>query len=397
MKGYKRRLPARGPDAWELVANLGRDRVTGKRRQRSRTFRGTERQADTALAQLVADATRSIEGPGTEAPLNHLVDAWLDMVKSDLSPTTLRGYRQVARNQIAPTIGLRPINEITTPELDTFYRRLMAGDPDVGVRARKPATVRQAHAIIRRAFRQAVRWGWVATNPAVEATPPRVRKSVHQLPSREQLGAIVKAAHEMDPELAALLRLAAATGARRGEMAGLHESRVDLVAGAVLIEHTVVIVGDDEVTGDGVIDLGNGLAQKDTKSHAARRVALDAGTVVALKRQLIRSKERALAGGIGRVADPFVFSSTVDGAMPVRPSEISERFRVLARRHAPGVRLHDLRHFVATELLAAGVPVNTVSARLGHRSAAMTLDVYGHAIAAADQGAADMLGGMLDA
>lgn len=56
---------------------------------------------------------------------------------------------------------------------------------------------------------------------------------------------------------------------------------------------------------------------------------------------------------------------------------------------------YELRHFVATELLAAGTPVNAVSKRLGHGSAAVTLDVYGHAVPAADRGAADLLGGLL--
>ncbi len=54
-------------------------------------------------------------------------------------------------------------------------------------------------------------------------------------------------------------------------------------------------------------------------------------------------------------------------------------------------RFHDLRHFAATQLIAAGVPVTTVSERLGHASTKMTVDVYGHAVADADRHAADVL------
>ena len=78
-----------------------------------------------------------------------------------------------------------------------------------------------------------------------------------------------------------------------------------------------------------------------------------------------------------------------------RPDVVTGRFRRLAKIHAPGTRLHDLRHFAASQLLAAGVPVKTVSGRLGHSSAAMTLDVYGHHVGAADQVAADVLGNLL--
>ena len=56
------------------------------------------------------------------------------------------------------------------------------------------------------------------------------------------------------------------------------------------------------------------------------------------------------------------------------------------------LRFHDLRHLHATTLLAAGVPVNTVADRMGHASARMTLDVYGHAIPAHDRMAADVVG-----
>lgn len=115
-----------------------------------------------------------------------------------------------------------------------------------------------------------------------------------------------------------------------------------------------------------------------------------------LRKHLVAVKERALAAGVGRVADPYVFSSELDGSVPLRPWVISARWRRLADAHAPGVRLHDLRHFAATQMLAVGVPVKDVSGRLGHGSAAMTLDVYGHHIAAADQGAADAMGGVLD-
>jgi len=56
-----------------------------------------------------------------------------------------------------------------------------------------------------------------------------------------------------------------------------------------------------------------------------------------------------------------------------------------------GLRLHDLRHFAATRLLAAGVPVRTVSGRLGHANAATTLGVYAHFLAESDQVAADVI------
>jgi len=59
-------------------------------------------------------------------------------------------------------------------------------------------------------------------------------------------------------------------------------------------------------------------------------------------------------------------------------------------------RLHDLRHFAATRLLAAGVPVNMVAGRLGDANAATTLNVYGHFLGSSDESAAQVLGTFLD-
>lgn len=374
MKGHKRQRPDRGPDAWELVVHAGNDPVTGRRRNKSRIFRGTKAAADTALAQLVAEVTQERQ-VASDAPLATLLDRWLEMAGDDLSPTTLRGYRQVIDAQIRPALGLRPIDQITTAELDGFYRKLL--------KTRKPATVRQTHSILRRAFRQAVRWGWLTSNPAGEASPPSVRRAPLKIPTPEQVTALIAAAEADEKLMGCFYRLAVATGARRGELCGLRWSRVDLEGKAVLIEQSLVQVGRD-------------LVEKDTKTHQARRVGLDARTVSALKAQRKRSLELAMAVGVKPVADPFVFTRAPDGSVPVRPDVVTKTFQRLAKDHAPGTRLHDLRHFSVTRLLAAGVPVKTVSGRHGHGSAAMTLDVYAHFMPASDQDAAELLAGILD-
>ena len=94
--------------------------------------------------------------------------------------------------------------------------------------------------------------------------------------------------------------------------------------------------------------------------------------------------------------DGFVFTSTADGSQPLHPDTITGGFQRLCERAGlSGVRLHDLRHLHATQLLAAGVPVRTVSGRLGHANAATTLNVYAHFLEASDREAADVIAGLL--
>lgn len=237
---------------------------------------------------------------------------------------------------------------------------------------------------MRRALQQAVRWGWLTENPAVHASPPRTQRVEPTAPTPDEMSRLLTAATDADPAFGTFIRLAAVTGARRGELCGLRWNAVDLDAGSVLISRSVVR-GED------------GLVNKDTKTHQARRVAIDAATRHALAAHHTQCLERALQCGVRLAPNAFVFSYEASGVKPWPPLSVSQRFRRL--RDQAGithVRLHDLRHYAATRLVAGGVPVRTVSGRLGHANAATTLGIYSHFVEASDQAAADLLGELLD-
>ncbi|MGH9152008.1 MAG: site-specific integrase [Acidimicrobiales bacterium] len=104
-----------------------------------------------------------------------------------------------------------------------------------------------------------------------------------------------------------------------------------------------------------------------------------------------------ISRGVVTGPDAYLFSAEVDAGTPWHPDSASRSFARLCRRTGvTGIRLHDLRHFVATRLLSAGADVRTVAGRLGHRNAAITLNVYSHFLAEADRDAADLLGRLLD-
>lgn len=369
-------LRERTPGVWEVRVEAGRDPVTGRRRQISRTVRGTKRDAQRLLNSL-ASAADDGRHSGTDVTFAQLADRWLELAEADLSPTTARRYRDLLKNHIHPAIGSAQINRLRPSQLDALYSGL------VTTSGLSPATVRQVHAVIRRALQQAVRWEWIATNPAANATPPRVPRHELQPPDVEQVGKLLVAASEADPELGRFLHLAASTGARRGELCALRWRDVDRANSAVLISRAIV-----EVAGR--------VSEKDTKTHAARRIALDAGTMAAIDAQLALANERAATAEVELSPAAHIFSLEPDGSRPWSPGMVTKRFKAI--RDALGyqtVRLHDLRHFAATRLLSAGVPVRTVSGRLGHANAATTLTVYAHFLEASDQAAAEIMGDLL--
>jgi len=164
----------------------------------------------------------------------------------------------------------------------------------------------------------------------------------------------------------------------------LRWSDVDLKAGTLLIGRSV---------GEGP---GAEIVEKDTKTHAARRIALDPDSVDVLRTHRDRMTERAVEFGVKMLNDSYVFSRSPGGRRPWVPNEVTEAFIQLRNQMGiTGIRLHDLRHFVATQLLAAGVPVRPVSGRLGHANAATTLGVYAHSLKESDREAAETLGALL--
>lgn len=133
--------------------------------------------------------------------------------------------------------------------------------------------------------------------------------------------------------------------------------------------------------------------EKDTKTHQQRRVAVDADTVEVLVAHRARCVAQAESLGLALEGEAFVFSLALDNSTHLVPSSVSQRFRKLAARLGLNTHLHQLRHYSATELIAAGVDVRTVAGRLGHSGGGTTTPrVYAAWKAESDQRAADSLG-----
>jgi integrase len=235
---------------------------------------------------------------------------------------------------------------------------------------------------MRQSLEQARRWGLIARNPAADATPPPQRRRAVEPPTVAQVQELIDGARAEDADFAAYLWVLAATGCRRGEACALRWTDVDLERSEVAIRRSI-----SQVHGE--------LREKDTKTHQSRRVAIDAGTVDVLRSHRVRQRELALSLGVHLSDDAPLFAD-LDGR-PWRPDVCTNRFgRLRATLGLERVRLHDLRHFVASVLGDGGVPIATISSRLGHRDIATTLNLYTHALPATDQRAAAYLGSLLN-
>jgi integrase len=282
---------------------------------------------------------------------------------------TLPAWRYVERH-LVPALGSIRLSRLTALDIDRLTHRLA----EQGL---SPATVRQAHAILRSALAQAERWGLVGRNVAKLAPPPSMPQREQHPPSAVDVRALLAAASALDPAFGAYVRLVAATGVRRAEACAVRWTDVDRDARTITISRSHVAL-------PGV------RTDQPTKTRSERTIVLDEQTVSTLG---------ALRDSLIDVADDgYVFSSD-GGTTPWRPDSITARWaRTRARAGvADSIRLHDLRHWQATQLLDAGLPLPTVAARLGHANGMTTLAIYAHRTARADDAAAAVVGAALDA
>jgi integrase len=182
--------------------------------------------------------------------------------------------------------------------------------------------------------------GWATTSPLVRHRRPSPRRRL-DVPTADAVVALIEAAERSrQPELAVAFRLLAALGGRRGELCEQWRD-LDLTTGVCAIRRAV-----KQVPG--------GLVVGDAKNHQQGVMQLDTPTVDVLKRHRQAMEERAAVCRTELVPNAFVLSDDPDGAAPWKPNRLTQALRRLRDRAGYTGRLHDLRHWHASQLLGAG-------------------------------------------
>lgn len=250
------------------------------------------------------------------------------------------------------------------------------------------------HAMLSSVFRKGVQWGLINENPCARAERPKASEIDVETLDEEDIARLLEALAGAPVHFSVITQLALLTGARRGEICGLRWSDIDFEKGTLSIKRTV-----QSIPGIGLVFN----APKIRRGKRCLHIGADCAELLQEYRRY-QEAERFRIGSVwvrkvtlenGKVVDNDMLFTKWNGE-PMDPDIISSWFPKFLEAHdLPSIHFHSLRRSNASILIAAHVPITTVSGRLGHAQTSTTLNYYASAIQSADAAAADALEGVI--
>jgi integrase len=351
-------------NTWTVILSRT-DRATGKRSRDYHSGFKTEREAKAALRKLLVAKDEGKYAAPHKGTVEDYIKNWLDKWAIHTAQAgTIERY-EGAVSQIIAALGKIPIQKVTAEDINSVIVKLR--------KEYKPATVKLIYRVAKRIWTHAYKHGHIKRDIFALLDAPSVPRQEVEVLKDEEAARMLDALR--GTHLYPLAVLGLTTGMRRGEMLALRWSAVDLDRGEALVRASL------EQT-------RAGLRFKETKTARARTIALPPTTIAVLREHRRGQLELRMKLGLGKQPDDALVFSDHEGN-PLPPNRTSMQFIEMMRRiDLPRIGLHDLRHYHASTLIAAGEDIITVSRRLGHANASITLNVYGHVMKTQDRASA---------
>jgi integrase len=300
-----------------------------------------------------------------------MAERWIS-TKAIRAPKTVAGYRSLLDTVVLPEWKGVPLREIQFDDLQVWISGLSVdGSSRFEGKGLSASRVRQAHQLIGAVLKFAVRAKHLPTNPADGIELPRLPEIEQRYLTHEQLHRLAVASGKFRT----LVLLLGYCGLRFGEATGLRVSDVDLRARRIRVSRSVTYVR------------GTGRVEGTTKNRSARTVPVPKFLAPLLATEIQGRDSTALVFGSQRggyltpgevrwVFDPAV--QTVRAAMMAQRQQEIEQTGQAQTPEFPVISPHDLRHTCASLAISAGANVKVLQTLLGHKTATLTLDRYGH-------------------
>jgi len=360
---------------WDCIVYLGRDTATGREKRRVKRFYD-KKSAELYAARMTVQSKSGGVLPDERVTVHEYLDQWLAAREpapdhpevSPVSLTTWTRHQDLCRLHVFPALGHLRLARVTPVVIEMFYKDLQQSKSLSG------ATLVFIHRMLHKAFRDAVRKGLLMRNPVSSEfiDAPRKGTFTPTIWDAEQVRLFLAAAKRSSPHYALYL-LASTSGIREGEALGLPWSDVDLTLGEIHIRRKLYRLK----THDRPTQI---LVGAPKSKNGIRTVPLFPAVVEELRR--LQAAQREHRARLGERYDPLgldlVFCQPDGCPLHVRNLMVRDFLPLITDAKLPRIRFHDLRHAVASHLIALGVDPHTVARICGHHSATFTLQTYVH-------------------
>lgn len=392
------------PKHWRVCVSLGADPITKKRRKVQRNVIGTKSEAIKVRKQIKEEYENGLAIEGDKTTFSEFAQKWHEgrVTNAEVGTSRLKREETIIGN-LNKYIGDMRLRDITPQIVESLYTQLRKDKLAEGGKC-SGTTMNMTHKMLKQILSKAVDYDMILRNPCDRVKAPKCDTAERRSLSAAEARKLLKKIDEEEASAITALdtmgrrkdyerthlqglsnagnvlgvRIALATGMRRGEVVGRTWGNVDLVNSRIRVAQTVTVY--DEV--------------KEPKSEAGKRlVNIDAYTVEHLKAWKVRQKAELEKICIEQGDDTPVCCSDTGGYM--NPMNYSRWWRTFAKKCGfEGLHLHELRHTQATQLVASGMDMKTIQHRLGHSSASLTMNLYAHALPENDQRAANLIGNL---
>ena len=360
------------PDGrWEARYTVGRDPGSGKQVQKS-VYGNTQKEVRQKLNAITKDIDDGVYIEPQKMSVGEWLDIWLKEYLGNVKPTTRRAYSDHVTLQIKPALGAVPLQKLNAHTVQGLYnglsesgRILQKGQKKEAPAGLSAKTIRNIHAVLHKALKQAVLLSYIKVNPADACTLPRIEKKEMQILQGDEISAFLKAVEGHRYRELFLIMLF--TAMRRGETLGLAWGCVDFAGGTILINRQLQRERKK----------GGQLTIVAVKNDKQRRISPPLTVFNLLKDHKRKQAEKQLKAGQLWEKTDLIFTNDTGG--PLDADAVYKAYKkLLADNALPNIRIHDLRHTAAALMLQNGDDIKTVQEALGHHSAGFTLDTYGH-------------------
>ena len=312
-------------------------------------------------------------------------DKWLsDYAEKHLAPRTILHYKNVLR-RINQAIGNIRLDKLQPHHLMKFYDNLGEEGVRSGGGKLSPKMIREHHNLISSILHTAVEWQVIFANPTERVKPPKLQRQEQQYLDENGAKRVIELLADADIKYRTAVIMLIYSGLRRGELCGLKWNDIDFENSIITIRRITQYLPHI------------GIIEKEPKTRSSMRtmnLPLEAFALLKEHRKW-QAEQRIKLGDIWQDSD-YIFTHW-DGK-PIHLDTLTNFFSKFAKKHdlPKGTTLHSLRHTNATLLIASGIPIRTVSSRLGHAQTSTTANIYAHAIQSADAKAAEVIGDILN-